>query len=189
MAAPQKNLARVGEQTLSKMDKMNAEVFTLTYGSMVQQLLKDYEEVGEVNAQLESMGHGMGQRLIDELLAKSSVGSCADFRETSEVIAKVGFKMFLGITATVANWGSDDAEFSLLLGEDNPIVDMVELPEKHKGLRYCNVLCGVIRGALEMVNLRVECDYVKCVLWGDDATEIRVRLVERMEAVYPFGDD
>ena len=58
MAAPSgagKNLARVGEQAFQKMDKINAEVFTLTYGSMVQVLLKDYEEVNEVNTQLEKM--------------------------------------------------------------------------------------------------------------------------------------
>jgi hypothetical protein len=50
-----KNLARVGEQAFQKMDKINAEVFTLTYGSMVQILLKDYEDVNEVNTQLEKM--------------------------------------------------------------------------------------------------------------------------------------
>jgi|LauGreDrversion2_3_1035106.scaffolds.fasta_scaffold73124_2 hypothetical protein len=38
--AGNKNFARVGEQAFQKMDKINAEVFTLTYGSMVQQLLK-----------------------------------------------------------------------------------------------------------------------------------------------------
>jgi hypothetical protein len=50
-----KNLARVGEQAFQKMDKINSEVFTLTYGSMVQTLLKDYEDVNEVNTQLEKM--------------------------------------------------------------------------------------------------------------------------------------
>jgi hypothetical protein len=35
-----KNYARTGEQAFQKMDKINAEVFTLTYGAMVQQLLK-----------------------------------------------------------------------------------------------------------------------------------------------------
>ena len=35
--------------------------------------------------------------------------------------------------------------------EDNPLTDFVELPEQLQGLRYSNVLCGVIRGALEMV--------------------------------------
>jgi hypothetical protein len=30
--APAKNFTRAGEQTFQKMDKINAEVFTLTYG-------------------------------------------------------------------------------------------------------------------------------------------------------------
>lgn len=35
---------------------------------------------------------------------------------------------------------------------DNPLADFVELPEEYRGeLRYCGLLCGVIRGALEMV--------------------------------------
>jgi hypothetical protein len=35
---------------------------------------------------------------------------------------------------------------------DNPLADFVELPEEYKDLKYCNLLCGVIRGALEMVS-------------------------------------
>ncbi len=52
-------------------------------------------------------------------------------------------------------------------------------------IRYCNILCGVIRGALEMVNLRVECDYLKCTLWGDETTEIRVRLYLPLPIAHP----
>ena len=33
----------------------NAEIFTLTYGSMVRQLLTDLEDVSEVNKQLDRM--------------------------------------------------------------------------------------------------------------------------------------
>ncbi len=33
----------------------NAELFTLTYGSIVAQLVKDYEDYQEVNKQLEKM--------------------------------------------------------------------------------------------------------------------------------------
>ena len=33
----------------------NAEIFTLTYGSMVRQLIADCEDVEEVNKQLEKM--------------------------------------------------------------------------------------------------------------------------------------
>ncbi len=36
--------------------------------------------------------------------------------------------------------------------EDNPLVDFIELPENCSALKFCNVLCGVIRGALEMVS-------------------------------------
>jgi len=44
-------------------------------------------------------GYNIGVRLVDEFLAKSNLQSCVNFRETAQVIAKVGFKMFLGIAA------------------------------------------------------------------------------------------
>ena len=34
-------------------------------------------------------------------------------------------------------------------------LDFVELPEEYAGLYYCNILAGVIRGALEMVCLLI----------------------------------
>ncbi len=37
---------------------------------------------------------------------------------------------------------------------DNPLADFVELPEEYRELKYCNVLAGVVRGALEMVGTR-----------------------------------
>ena len=46
---------RVGEAAFSKVDKINSELFSLTYGAIVMQLLKDYEEVDATNAQLEKM--------------------------------------------------------------------------------------------------------------------------------------
>lgn len=33
----------------------NAELFSLTYGALVVQLIKDYEDYGEVNKQLDKM--------------------------------------------------------------------------------------------------------------------------------------
>ena len=39
--------------------------------------------------------------------------------------------------------------------EDNPLTDFVELPEGCQNLIYCNVLCGVIRGALEQARRRI----------------------------------
>ena len=51
---------------------------------------------------------------------------------------------------TIANWNSQMDEFSLIL-DQNPLVDFVELPENHPNLLYSNIICGVVRGALEMV--------------------------------------
>lgn len=53
-------------------------------------------------------------------------------------------------------------------------VEFVELPPSAYGvLWYSNVLCGVLRGALEMVQMRVEARFVKDVLQGDEVSEIR----------------
>jgi hypothetical protein len=54
------------------------------------QLIQDYEDYAEVNTQLEKMGYNIGTRLIEDFLARSSLGRCADFREVGEVVAKVG---------------------------------------------------------------------------------------------------
>ena len=51
---------------------MNSEVLTMMYGSMVCQILKDYESMKDVNEQLHKMGYNMGSRMADELLAKST---------------------------------------------------------------------------------------------------------------------
>ena len=46
---------RVGEAVFSKVEKVNSELFSLTYGAMVTQLLKDLEEVEATNVRLEKM--------------------------------------------------------------------------------------------------------------------------------------
>ena len=72
MAAMQtRELARKGDQAWAKAPKVNGEFFALTYGALVQQVIKDFEDITEVNKQLEKMGYNIGCRLIDEFLAKS----------------------------------------------------------------------------------------------------------------------
>lgn len=59
--------------------------------------------------------------------------------------------MYLGVTPSVSCSNTAGNEFSLIL-DKNPLVDFVEeLPAERASLCYCNLLCGVIRGALEMV--------------------------------------
>lgn len=81
----------------TRIDKVNAELVTLTYGTIVAQLCKDFDnDYVEVNKQLDKMGYNIGLRLIEDYLAKSnSMRRCANFRETAEMIAKVRTAVFL----------------------------------------------------------------------------------------------
>lgn len=167
---------------------LSSELFTLTYGALVTQLCKDYENDEDVNKQLDKMGFNIGVRLIEDFLARSNVGRCHDFRETADVIAKVAFKMYLGITPSITNWSPAGDEFSLIL-ENNPLVDFVELPDNHSSLIYSNLLCGVLRGALEMVQMAVEAKFVQDTLKGDGVTEIRMRFIRRIEDNLPAGEE
>ncbi|KAK7290821.1 hypothetical protein RIF29_05538 [Crotalaria pallida] len=179
---------RSGDTIFANIEHVNVELFSLTYGAIVRQLITDLEEVDDVNKQLDQMGYNIGVRLIDEFLAKSSVSTCTDFKETAEVIAKVGFKMFLGVTANVVNWNADGTSCSIVL-DDNPLVDFVELPDTCQGLYYCNILSGVLRGALEMVSMKTEVTWVRDMLRGDDVFELQVKLLKQVSEEYPYKDD
>jgi len=174
---------KTGDAIFQGMEKINSELLAMTYGAIVTQLIKDYKDVKTVNTELEKMGYNIGVRLIEEFLAKSGVQSCNNFRETAQVIAKIGFKMFLGINAEVAKWRDDGKQFSLTF-KGSPLLEFVELPAHLSDLTYDNLMCGVIRGALQMVNMVVECQYVASELKGAPENEIRITLKEIVQELY-----
>ena len=59
----------------------NAEIFTLTYGSMVRQLLTDLEDVTEVNKQLDKMWAAILSLLLRT--CASSLQGCYGLRSST----------------------------------------------------------------------------------------------------------
>ena len=191
-----------GENIFAKSSKVSTELVAMPYGAFVTKILPEnqHKPIDEVNTQLERMGYSIGIRIIDEFFAKSPPNRalCRSFRETLEVIAREGFKMFLGVQGEVTsipqmnagaahqqmNPTGEHTSFSIVL-RDNPLADFVILPPQYqKSLWYSNILCGVIRGALEMVNIRVTSYFLRDTLCGDPVTEIKVELKEIVKERY-----
>ena len=173
---------------LNQVEKMNSEFLTLTYGSLMVRLIKDYEKPEEINDQLEKMGYNIGIRLIDDFLAKSCIEPPKTFDEAINIITNTALTFYLGIGAKSELIKSDNNiidsnqqyEYKIYF-TDNPLNDYVELPDKFKGLWYSNMICGVIRGALEAINIKVECKYTKDTLKGNEKNEITIKLIEIIE--------
>ena len=173
---------------LDQVEKINSEILTLTYGSLMVRLIKDYEKPEEINDQLEKMGYNIGIRLIDDFLAKSCIDPPKTFEEAISIITNIALRFYLNVGAkyelvkTDSNMIDNNQQYEYrIFFSENPLNDYVELPEKFKGLWYSNMICGVIRGALEAINIKVECKYNKDTLKGNDLNEIRVKLIEIIE--------
>lgn len=174
----------------NRTEKINAELFSMTYGAIVSQLCSDYEnDYEKVNNQLYTMGYNIGIRLIEDFLARTALPRCEDMIRTSEVLTKCAFKIFLNITPQITNWSQKKDAFSLILVE-NPLSEFVELPmDATKQLWYSNVLCGVLKGALEMVQLDCDVHFVSDILRNEQQTEIRIKLITILKDEIPIGED
>jgi hypothetical protein len=136
-----------------KQPKANAEFFALTYGALVAELVRDLEQTTEIQAELDRMGHSIGIRFIEEVLAKApELKVSQQFMESVDVV-KVAMKLFLGVTVEIVTSGED--QYIVKMNE-NPLMVFVELPEDRQDLQYSQLLAGMLRGMLEM--LQFDCD-------------------------------
>ena len=72
------------------------------------------------------------------------------------------------------------------------IPDFVELPDDGRAtqeLWYSNVLVGVLRGALEMIQIQVEPQFISDTLRGDAQTELRVVFIKTIDEGQPVNDE
>ena len=90
-------------------------------------------------------------RLVDWSSNSSSNGSSGNTPTTND-----------NSTSNMNSNSSSSHESVTLAIEDLSLADFVELPEKYtNSLSYCEVVCGVVEGALESVNARERCTLLK----------------------------
>lgn len=52
----------------------------------MSQLVKDYENVEDVNKKLDQIGYNIGVRMVEDFLARTNATRCYDLRETADKI-------------------------------------------------------------------------------------------------------
>ena len=120
----------------TRVEKVNAELVTLTYGTMVAQLCSDLDNnYSEVNKQLDKMGYNIGMRLVEDFFAKSGVQRCLNLRETAETISKVREISPLEILTFSINILKGD-ELYMILGEADWLADRLQDVSEHYSHGY-----------------------------------------------------
>ena len=160
--------------------KLNrVELLTFMYGSLLVRLTKDIKDINELNKKIESIGYEMGKRLVDDLIDDFQRG--LDVSEQNKLMERLINQLtqyYLGIMGTYSQ--VSDKEYHLIFPE-NPISFYVELPESLSNLCYSNIICGILRGMLEISGFEVQCEFVKDKMKGDEVNDLKITLVKYIE--------
>ena len=210
------NTTQIGTLLWQKQSKCNAEFFALTYGALVAELLRDIEDPVAITNELDRMGHSIGVRCIEEVLAKlsslspqqqqlsSAVAMYKTFPDTSDLI-QTAFRMFMGVpTETKA---ISDTSYAIAF-TDNPLSIFVELPPSmitttttttassaldastsvtKPTLEYSQLLVGMIRGMLEMLQYDVSCRFMNATMSGGGKNETTNEILVELKQILQDG--
>ena len=174
---------RVGE-IFDLQRKKYSELLSFLYGGLIVRLYKDLNDPEEINKKVEQIGFSMGQRLIDDVLVK--LGKLQELPKKNFIDQIVGqiFTSFLGIpdyNFQKTKDGENDCNEYEITFKTNPLNLFVELPEKLKTLWYSNLICGIIRGAFDVIFIEVETHFEKDTLRGDNINLIKFTIKQFIE--------
>ncbi len=159
--------------------QIKVDLLTFMYGSLLVRLTKDIKDINELNKKIELIGYDIGKRLVDDLI--DDFQRNLDMSDQNKLMEKLICQLtqyYLGIIGKYNQ--TSEKEFHLVFPE-NPISSYVELPESLEGLCYSNVICGIMRGMLEICGYEVKCEFVKDKIKGDDNNDMKITLVKYIE--------
>ena len=158
--------------------QIKVDLLTFMYGSLLVRLTKDIKDINELNKKIELIGYDIGKRLVDDLIDDFQRVDQSDQNKLMEKLICQLAQHYLGIIGNYNQVGEN--EFHLKFNQ-NPISLYVELPESLEGLCYSNIICGIMRGMLEITGFEVKCEFIKDKMKGDDINDIKITLVKYIE--------
>ena len=163
---------------LLERKKIKVDLITFMYGTLLVRLTKDIKDINELNTKIELIGYDIGKRLVDDLIDDIQRVDHSDQNKLMEKLICQLAQYYLGIIGNYNQVGEN--EFHLKFNQ-NPISLYVELPEYLEGLCYSNIICGIMRGMLEITGFEVKCELIKDKMKGDDINDIKISLVKYIE--------
>ena len=163
---------------LLETKNIKVELLTFMYGTLLVRLTKDIKDINELNTKIELIGYDIGKRLVDDLIDDFQRVDQSDQNKLMEKLICQLAQHYLGIIGNYNQVGEN--EFHLKFNQ-NPISLYVELPESLEGLCYSNIICGIMRGMLEITGFEVKCEFIKDKMKGDDINDIKITLVKYIE--------
>ena len=159
--------------------QIKMDLITFMYGSLLVRLTKDIKDINELNKKIELIGYDIGKRLVDDLI--DDFQRNLDVSDQNKVMEKLICQLtqyYLGIIGKYNQTG--EKEFHLTFTQ-NPISLYVELPESLEGLCYSNIICGILRGMMEISGFEIQCEFAKDKMKGDDINDLKITLVKLIE--------